>query len=59
LKALHLIHQSTLNLTQIACDSGYYDQSHFIREFKSLTNMTPKHYQQRMSRLLGHIYYSI
>ena len=59
LKALHLIHQSTLNLTQIACDSGYYDQSHFIREFKSLTNMTPKHYQQRMSGLLGHIYYSI
>jgi AraC-like DNA-binding protein len=30
------------NLTSIAYSSGYYDQSHFIREFKQLTGFTPK-----------------
>ncbi len=29
-------------LTQIAVDNGYYDQSHFIHDFKSLTGLTPK-----------------
>ncbi len=30
------------SLTQIAYETGYYDQSHFIREFKDLTNFTPR-----------------
>jgi AraC-like DNA-binding protein len=30
------------SLTQIAYEAGYYDQSHFIREFKQLTGLTPK-----------------
>lgn len=30
------------NLSQIAVDNGYYDQSHFIHDFKSLTGLTPK-----------------
>lgn len=29
-------------LSQIAVDNGYYDQSHFIHDFKSLTGLTPK-----------------
>ncbi len=33
--------------TQIGFDSGYYDQSHFIREFRSVTGMTPKSYRNR------------
>ena len=56
LKALYLIHQTNLTLTQIAHDSGYYDQSHFIREFKSYTNLTPKEYRQKKSTTPGHIY---
>lgn len=32
------------NLSSIAVSSGYFDQSHMVREFKSLTGMTPKHY---------------
>lgn len=28
-------------LTSVAHESGYYDQSHFIREFKTFTGMTP------------------
>lgn len=30
------------SLSQIAIDNGYYDQSHFIHDFKSLTGLTPK-----------------
>jgi AraC-like DNA-binding protein len=30
------------SLSQIAVDSGYYDQSHFIHDFKNLTGLTPK-----------------
>jgi AraC-like DNA-binding protein len=32
------------NLTQLAYDCGYYDQSHFINEFKQQTGYTPKQY---------------
>ena len=30
------------SLTRIAYECGYYDQSHFIREFKDLTALTPR-----------------
>lgn len=36
------------NLTEIAADLGYYDQSHFVREFKGYTCMTPKQYQRQI-----------
>lgn len=32
------------NLTDIAFDNGYADQSHYIRTFKEFTNITPKEY---------------
>jgi AraC-like DNA-binding protein len=31
-------------LTQIAYDSGYYDQSHFIHEFQKFSGCNPKDY---------------
>jgi AraC-like DNA-binding protein len=31
-------------LTSIAYDCGYFDQSHFIRDFKSFTGLTPRDY---------------
>jgi AraC-like DNA-binding protein len=31
-----------LSMTQLAHASGYYDQSHFINDFKTLTGLTPK-----------------
>ncbi|MDR2357634.1 MAG: helix-turn-helix domain-containing protein [Oscillospiraceae bacterium] len=34
----------TARLTDIAADAGYYDQSHFIREFKRFTAVTPREY---------------
>jgi AraC-like DNA-binding protein len=36
--------QSGKNLTEIACDFGYYDQSHFIKEFKAFSGYTPHSY---------------
>ena len=30
--------------TDIAVEAGYYDQSHFIREFRSVTGMTPRQF---------------
>lgn len=36
--------QNDQSLTSIALDAGYFDQSHFIHEFRSFTNTTPKAY---------------
>lgn len=34
----------TLTLTDLALKLGYYDQAHFIHDFKSFSGMTPKKY---------------
>ena len=39
--SLALVNSSTQNFTSIAFEAGYFDQSHFIREFKSFTGITP------------------
>lgn len=31
-----------LSMSQLAYESGYYDQAHFIHDFKNLTGLTPK-----------------
>ena len=33
-----------LNMTELSYESGYYDQSHFINDFKSMCGFTPKQY---------------
>jgi AraC-like DNA-binding protein len=43
-RSLRLVSQNDLSLTSIAYDCGYFDQSHFIREFKSFTGFTPSGY---------------
>jgi len=40
-KSLELIQSSSETLTSIALECGYYDQAHFINEFKSYTALTP------------------
>ncbi|HTE32172.1 MAG TPA: helix-turn-helix transcriptional regulator [Chryseolinea sp.] len=42
--SLRLVTQKDTSLTSIAYDCGYFDQSHFIREFKSFTGLTPSTY---------------
>lgn len=55
LKSLHLLHSSKQTLTAIALEAGYYDQSHFIREFKSYTEFTPRQYKEANAQWPGHI----
>lgn len=38
-----------VNLTDIVYDSGFADQSHFIRSFKRYTGKTPKEFQKQLS----------
>jgi AraC-like DNA-binding protein len=40
-KSLRLISKKDLSLTSIAYECGYFDQSHFIRDFKSFTHLLP------------------
>lgn len=40
-KSLDLVLNTTESLTTIAYDNGYYDQAHFIKEFKKFTGITP------------------
>jgi AraC-like DNA-binding protein len=42
--SLRLVNKKDASLTSIAYDCGYFDQSHFIREFKSFTGVTPSLY---------------
>ncbi|MDB5286778.1 MAG: hypothetical protein JWR05_1727 [Mucilaginibacter sp.] len=42
--SLKLISKNQLPFTAIGYESGYFDQSHFIRDFKSFTGLTPSDY---------------
>lgn len=39
--SLRLVTKKDASLTSIAYECGYFDQSHFIREFKTFTGLTP------------------
>lgn len=47
--SLKLIGENKLPLTSVAYDAGYFDQSHFIRDFKSFTGLTPSAYLHNLS----------
>jgi AraC-like DNA-binding protein len=51
--SLRLVTKNESPLTSIAYDCGYFDQSHFIREFKSFTGRTPSGYALETSPLTG------
>ena len=44
--AAQMLTTSAQTITQIAVECGYYDQSHFCRQFKRLTGMSPSHYRR-------------
>lgn len=43
-KALQTSQHQINNLTQLGYDLGYFDQSHFIRDFKAFFGFSPRHY---------------
>jgi transcriptional regulator GlxA family with amidase domain len=39
-----LLTRKVTNLTDLAYESDYYDQAHFIKDFKEFTGLTPKEF---------------
>lgn len=56
LRAVELMHQEKYSLTEISYAAGFFDQSHFIRVFKTFTDMPPKKYLQSKSSLPFHLF---
>ena len=54
--ALQLMHYSHQSLTGISYSCHYYDQAHFIREFKDYTGLTPGQYRRQKKNLVGHLF---
>lgn len=50
--------KNTSNLTNIAYESGFYDQSHFIRDFKEFTGIIPKEFINNKELQLSALFYS-
>jgi len=57
--ALQETHHSPESLTRIGYKCLYYDQAHFIREFKDFTGITPGEYRHQKQWLAGHLYNNV
>jgi AraC-like DNA-binding protein len=53
--ALRLLSVGTVGGGRIAADVGYFDQAHFVREFRSFTAITPTQYSQQRILLPNHV----
>ena len=53
-----LLNQQYESLTKIAYESKYYDQAHFIKDFKEFTGTNPKDFLADKELLLSAIFYS-
>lgn len=53
LEAVH--RQKRVDWAQVALDSGYYDQAHFIHDFQDFAGMTPGAYLMAATEHLNHV----
>lgn len=53
--SMQLLNESTNTLTIICEKLGYYDVSHFIKDFKSICGITPQEYKDNMSDFYSEI----
>lgn len=49
-EAIHLLLTTEMNIQQIAEANGYHDRSHFSRNFKEYTGLTPKQYKLKFKK---------
>ncbi|MBL7711786.1 MAG: AraC family transcriptional regulator [Chitinophagaceae bacterium] len=52
-----MLSEQAESLTSIAYESEYYDQAHFIRDFKELTGMNPKAFSDKGQMALSALFY--
>lgn len=55
-ESVNYMHVSDTSLTDVAYQSGFYDQAHFCRVFKSYTGLTAKAYRENKSTTPFHIF---
>lgn len=54
-KAMRLLNEEPLTLSEISRLLGYYDESHFVKDFKLVCQITPQLYKQQMSNFYNEI----
>ena len=54
-KAIRLMQNSQCSITCAGYETGFYDLSHFIRDFKDICGMTPQEYRNNMSDFYSEI----
>lgn len=52
-----LLNNKTENLTNIAYESEYFDQAHFIKDFKEFTGINPKEFLGNKNMVLSTLFY--
>lgn len=53
-----LLNQQNESLTQIAYESEYYDQAHFVKDFKEFTGTSPKEFLDDKQTALSALFYN-
>jgi hypothetical protein len=54
-----LLNQHGDNLTEIAYENQYFDQSHFIKDFKEFTGVNPKEFYKDTTLALSSVIYAV
>ena len=55
-RVLHMVNEARdIDWTAVALSCGYFDQSHFINDFRSFSGINPTEYVTRGSRYVNHV----
>ena len=52
-----MLNQTSESLTEVAYESDYYDQAHFIKDFKEFTGISPKEFLGNKNMALSSLFY--